>query len=236
MSAIEIQTADGPARGYVAAPPDDAAGAVIVIPEAFGLNDHIEDVTRRFAEAGFVGLGLDVFHRSGRPPAPYDDFRQVMALFDGLDDAGLMVDIDAAVAHLGASGFAPTKIAIVGFCFGGRVAFLAGVRRTLGAAVSFYGGGIVNQGAFPAFPPLLEEVGRLATPWLGLFGDLDASIPSDDVEVLRRSLDGVETNHEIVRYPGADHGFHCDARPMFHQAASEDAFARTVRWIGDHLQ
>jgi carboxymethylenebutenolidase len=75
-----------------------------------------------------------------------------------------------------------------------------------------------------------------ATPRLGLFGDLDGSIPSDDVEVLRQSLDGVRTNHEIVRYPDADHGFHCDARPMFRQAASEDAFARTVRWIGDHLR
>jgi carboxymethylenebutenolidase len=232
---VELETIDGPARAFQATPAGTPSGAVIVIPEAFGVNEHIEDVTCRFAEAGFLSLGLDVFHRSGSQVAPYTDFTQVMALFEGLDDAGLMVDLDAALAHLATAGFPPSKVAVVGFCFGGRVAFLAALRRRLGAAISFYGGGIVTQGAFKAFPPLLDEVDQLSTPWLGLFGDLDNSIPIADVEALRETLSDVATPHEIVRYPDADHGFHCDARSMFNQQAAADAFGRSVKWLSHHL-
>ena len=80
-----------------------------------------------------------------------------------------------------------TQIGIVGFCFGGRVTFLVALRRALGAAVGFYGGGIVTA-RFPQFPPLVDEAASLQTPWLGLFGDQDASIPVDDVEQLRAAL------------------------------------------------
>jgi carboxymethylenebutenolidase len=231
---VELDTVDGPMRAYQAAA-EAHSGAVIVIPEAFGVNEHIEDVTRRFAEAGFLSLGLDVFHRSGSRVAPYTDFKQVMALFEELDDAGLLVDLDAALAHLESAGFFPSQVAVVGFCFGGRVAFLAALRRRLGAAISFYGGGIVTQGAFKAFPPLLGEVDQLSTPWLGLFGDLDTSISTEDVEVLRGALTEVGTPHEIVRYPDADHGFHCDARPMFNEQAARNAFDRSVEWITQNL-
>jgi len=232
---VTLSTSDGPMRGYEATPDSGAATAVIVIPEAFGLNGHIEDVTERVAAAGLRGLGLDIFHRSGGGTAPYDDFEKVLPLFEGLTDEGLLADIDAAREHLHAEGYADTAIGIVGFCFGGRTTFLAALRRPLGAAVGFYGGGIVT-GRFPQFPPLVDDAAALQSPWLGLFGDADQGIPVEDVERLRAVLDE-ETSvaHEIVRYPGADHGFHCDQRPAYHPDAAKDAWQRTLSWFGAHL-
>src|SRR4051794_4575244 len=232
---VTLSTADGDMRAYEATPDDDATTAVIVIPEAFGLNGHIEDVTERVAAAGMRGIGLDIFHRSGGGTAPYDNFEKVLPLFEGLTDDGLLADIDAARAHLHSEGYADAAIGIVGFCFGGRTTFLAAVRRPLGAAVGFYGGGIVT-GRFPQFPPLFEESAGLQSPWLGLFGDADQGIPIDDVEKLRATLDEkAPVSHEIVRYPGADHGFHCDQRPSYHADAAADAWARTLAWFERHL-
>src|SRR5438034_930337 len=118
--------------------------AVVAIPEAFGLNDHIEDVTRRFADAGYVGLGLDIFHRSGKGTAPYGDFSKAMELFERVSDDTLLADVDAAFDHLHSMGIDDDHIGIVGFCFGGRTTFLVAARRAIGAAVGFYGGGIVT--------------------------------------------------------------------------------------------
>ena len=123
----------------------------------------------------------------------------------------------------------------MGFCLGGRLAFLAALRRPLGAAVSYYGGGIVGQGAFRALPPLLGEVDRLQSPWLGLFGDLDTSIPPEDVETLRAALAALRVPTDVVRYEEAGHGFNCDARPSFDAVASADAFVRSTDWLARHL-
>jgi carboxymethylenebutenolidase len=116
------------------------------------------------------------------------------------------------------------------------VTFLVSVRRSLGAAVGFYGGGIVEEGRLP-FPALIDEVGSLKTPWLGLFGDLDAGIPVEQVERLRQALDAeAGVHHEVVRYAGAQHGFHCDARPdAFNAEAAADGWARTIQWLRDHI-
>ena len=232
---VTLSTPDGPMRAYEAQPDASASTAVIVIPEAFGLNGHIEDVTERVAVAGHRAIGLDIFHRSGGGTAPYDDFEKVLPLFEGLTDDGLLDDIDAARAHLHAAGIADAAIGIVGFCFGGRTTFLAAVRRPLGASVGFYGGGIVT-GRFPQFPPLIEESASLQSPWLGLFGDADQGIPTQDVERLRSTLDERTTvEHEVVRFPGADHGFHCDQRPAYHAQAAPDAWQRTLAWFDRHL-
>lgn len=231
-----IETSDGTMRLYEATPDGDPAGAVIVIMEAFGVNDHIEDVTRRVAAAGFHAVAPDLFHRSGGGVAAYDDFATLMEKFKTVNDEGVLVDVDAAIAHLRSAGFSDEQIGIVGFCFGGRVTFLTAARRKLGAAVTFYGAGIVSAGALP-FDPLFDEAKTLKTPWLGLFGDLDASIPVDDVEKLREELD--RTNpvpHDIVRYADADHGFHCDGRPaVFNESAAKDAFGRSIAWFREHL-
>lgn len=237
-SDVVVETADGPMRLYEATPAGAGAGngrGVVVVQEAFGVNEHIEDVTRRFAALGYHAVAPELFHRAGGGTAPYDDFAQVMPKFAGLTDEGLVMDVDAAVAHLADAGISPSATGVVGFCMGGRVTFLVALERALGAAVGFYGGGIVTT-RFPQFPALVDRVGELQTPWLGLFGDLDGSIPVEDVEQLRSALSGAPVPAEVVRYPEADHGFHCDARPSYHERSATDAWSRTLAWFDQHLR
>lgn len=219
---------------YEAVPEGPARGGVVVIQEAFGVNEHIRDVTRRCAAAGYHAVAPALFHRAGGGTGSYDDFASVLPLFEGLTDEGILDDVDAAVAHLRAAGFTDAQIGTVGFCFGGRATFLVAIERALGAAVGFYGGGIVTS-RFPQFPPLIDRAGRLQTPWLGLFGDEDTSISVDDVEALRAALDEAPVDTEVVRYEGAEHGFHCDERPAYSPDAAADAWARTLAWFDAHL-
>jgi carboxymethylenebutenolidase len=229
-----LVTPDGPMGLYEAAPDGDPKGAIIVIQEAFGVNDHIQDVTRRFAAAGYVAVAPALFHRAGGGTAGYDDFAKVMPLFEGVSDEGVLADVDAAIDHLEEQGFARSRIGIVGFCFGGRVSFLVAARRALGAAVGFYGGGIVSASGL-GLPPLIEEASSLRTPWLGLFGDLDQGIPVVGVEELRGALGGAPVAGDVVRYADAEHGFHCDARDAYHEESAQDAWQRTLDWFATHL-
>ena len=231
---IELSTNDGPMALYEAIPDGDARAAVIVIQEAFGVNDHIQDVARRFADAGYYAVAPAIFHRAGGGTAPYDDFSKVMPLFEGLTDDGVLVDVDATLDHLHDAGFSDGSIGIVGFCFGGRVTFLVAARRKIGAGVGFYGGGITHNSTGMA-GPLASEAGSLQTPWLGLFGDEDAMIPVDGVEDLRSSLESAAVDTEVVRYPGAGHGFHCDARESYHEESANDGWQRTLDWFSANL-
>ena len=208
--------------------------AVIVVQEAAGVNDYIEDVTRRFADVGYFAVAPTFFHRAGGGTAAYGDFEKVAQLFDGLTDAGIVMDVGATVSHLHEQGFADESIAIVGFCWGGRVTFLASLEFALGATVSFYGGGIVRP-RFPGLPPLLDRASELKTAWLGLFGDLDVVIPVEEVETLRTRLTELEVPTEVQRYATAEHGFHNEARPSFNAEAATDAWARTLAWLAEHL-
>lgn len=227
---------DGSMRLYEARPDDGGRAAIVVIQEAFGVNEHIEDVTRRFAQAGFHAVAPDLFHRAGGGTAPYDDFAQVLPLFEGLDgDDAILRDVDAALAYLRVAGWTDDQIGVVGFCLGGRISFLVSLHRPIGAGVGFYGGGIVT-GRFPQFPPLIDRAPSLTVRWLGLFGDQDASIPIDDVEHLRAVLAATTADTEIVRYPDAGHGFHCDLRPDYVEVDARDAWARTLAWFDDHLR
>jgi carboxymethylenebutenolidase len=235
-TSITLDTAHGPMRLYEALPDGQPRGALVVIQEAFGVNDHIEDVTRRGADAGYHTVAPDLFHRTGGETVPYGQFDKVIEHFKAISgDDAVLVDVDAALDHLRAAGFAGSNIGIVGFCFGGRVTFLVALRRAIGAAIGFYGGGIVT-GRFPQFPPLVDEVANLQTPWLGLFGDNDGSIPVDDVETLRTALENAPVDTEVVRYGEAGHGFHCDQRPDFRPDDAKDAWARTLAWLDAHLE
>jgi carboxymethylenebutenolidase len=222
-------------RVYEAVPEGTPRGAVVVIQEAFGLNGHIEDVTRRFAAAGYHAVAPDLFHRAGGGTAEYGDFETVMKLYEGLtSDAPILVDVNAALDQARAAGFSDTQIGIVGFCFGGRVTFLTALEQQIGAAVGFYGGGIVT-GRFPQFPTLVDRASSLQTPWLGLFGDLDGSIPVEDVEALRTALKAASVDTDIVRYADAKHGFNCDVREEYNATAAADAWQRTLDWFERHL-
>ncbi len=220
---------------YEARPDGTARGAVVVIQEAFGVNGHIEDVTRRFAEAGYHAVAPHLFHRTGSPAFGYEDFAVVVPHVMALSDTDLLSDVEGAVTHLHGAGWSDRQIGVVGFCMGGRVTFLVAGSLPLGAAVGFYGGGIV-KGRTETMPSLLPLVTGMRTPWLGLFGDADPGIPVDEVEQLRDELTaGAHVDTAIVRYPGAEHGFHCDARASYDEAAATDAWARTLGWLDGHL-
>jgi carboxymethylenebutenolidase len=230
---VTLNTPDGDMDLYDVEPAGEARAAVIVVQEAFGVNSHIEDVTRRVAAVGYRAVAPHFFHRTGDPVIEYGDIEKVMPQFAGLSESGVLNDVDAAVAYLGEAGFPSRRIGVVGFCMGGTVAFLASVRRPLGAGVTFYGGG-VTEGRF-GMAPMVDLVPELQAPWLGLYGDEDQGIPVEQVEALRATLAKSPVDAEIVRYAGAGHGFHCDMRPDYHEEAAKDAWGRTLDWFESHL-
>jgi carboxymethylenebutenolidase len=231
---VSVATGDGDMELYDVEPDGAPGGAVIVLQEAFGVNDHIEDVTRRFAQAGYRAVAPHLFHRSGDPALDYGNFEKIMPHMQALTEAGLLQDLDVTLDYLAGAGFIASRVGVVGFCMGGSVTFLAAARRALGAAVTFYGGG-VGEGRF-GMPPLVDLAPGLKTPWLGLFGDKDQGIPVDQVEALRTAAATASVTTEIVRYAGADHGFHCDARPdSYHETSAQDGWRRTLDWFESYL-
>ena len=230
--ALPVQTQDGPMEVYESAPDQGtsrAKGGVIVVQEAFGVNEHIESVADRLAERGYHAVAPHFFHRAGGGTVPYGNFEKVIEKYQGLSDDGILVDVDAARSLLHDAGWADSSIGIVGFCFGGRVSFI-------GAAVGYYGGGIVSA-RFPQFPALVDETKALQTPWLGFFGDEDQSIPVEDVEQLRKALDDAPVDHDVVRYSDAGHGFNRDISPdAYRPGAAADAWRRMLAWFDQHLQ
>lgn len=230
---LSVPTPDGEIAIYEAEPEGKPRGALVVIQEAFGVNDHIEDVTRRFAASGYRAVAPHLFHRSGDPRLDYGNFEKVLPHMQALTEAGLVADLDATLGHLSAAGFSYGAIGVVGFCMGGTVTFLAACKYAIGAAVSFYGGGVA-EGRF-GMDPLVEMAPLLKTPWLGLYGDQDQSIPVDQVEALREATSKANVPTEIVRYPDAGHGFHCDARESYHEPSAKDAWRRTLEWLDRYL-
>jgi carboxymethylenebutenolidase len=233
-SQITIETIDGPMPSYAASPGGSPRGGILVVQEAFGVTEHIEGIADRLADAGWYAIAPAFFHRQGSPVLAYDDFDAVMPLMGELSSEGLAIDVLAGFDHLEQTGFAPPRIGVVGFCMGGSVTFFAATSRAVGAAVTFYGGG-VRQGRF-GLPSLIELAPKLRTPWLGLYGDLDKGIPIEEVEELREAVTAAPVPTEIVRYADADHGFNCNDRPsVFNTAAAADAWPRTLAWFDSHI-
>jgi carboxymethylenebutenolidase len=220
---------------YVATPEGAARGGIVVVQEAFGVTAHLQGVCRRLAEAGYTAVAPALFHRVGSPVLDYGDFEAVRPAMMSLTAGGIETDLDAAFAELTNRGFGSARTGIVGFCMGGTVAMFAATQWPLGAAVTFYGGGVA-QGRF-GFPSLLDIAAELRSPWLGLYGDRDQGIPVDEVEALRRVVAAAQVPTEIVRYPEAGHGFNCDDRPdAFHEPSATDAWRRTLAWFDEHLE
>ena len=228
-----VSTPDGPMVLTTSRPDGDARGGIVLIQEAFGVNDYIEDVACRLADAGYVVAAPHLFHRTGDPVVGYTEYDKLMTHMQALDERGLLDDVDAAMAWIAAQGIDAAATGIVGFCMGGTVAFLTAVRRPIGAAVTYYGGG-VGQGRF-GLPPLIELAPDLGAPWLGLYGDLDKGIPVEDVEALRAAAKKSGVPTEVVRYGEAGHGFHCSQRADYHDASARDAWSRALTWFDTHL-
>jgi carboxymethylenebutenolidase len=230
---VTIDSGGSAMKLYTVRPQGAPKGAVIVIQEAFGITDHIMDVCARVADAGYVAVAPHVFHRTGDPVIAYDRMQEVIPHIMQLNRADLEADLAACLTYLDGEGFAGRKVAIMGFCMGGTIAFHAGVKWPLGAAITFYGGGIV-QGRF-GLPTLLEQVPDLQTPWMGNYGDMDQSIPLTEVEILRRAVAQAGLPHEVNRYADADHGFHCNDRSAYHEASSKDVWPRVVAFLDTHV-
>ncbi len=233
---MELATPDGVMSAYEATPTGDPRGAVVVAVEAFGVTAHIRDVTQRFAAVGYHAIAPDYQHRSGQ--GPLDDYTAgldaILPRFEGVDDDTVLADTDATLDHLRDAGFGNERTGMVGFCFGGRVSFLVATRRSLGAAVGFYGGGITEAGRL-GLPALIGEAATLKTPWLGLFGDDDPGIPVEGVEELRAALALAPVATEVIRYPGAGHAFHRDVGATYHEPSAKDGWARALAWLDAHM-
>ncbi len=212
----------------------EAPRALVVVQEAFGVNDHIRSVAERYAAEGYYAVAPEFFHRDGSPEVAYDDFPSAMGPMGNLHPEGLEADLRAAVAHLSELGYERGAIGVVGYCMGGSVTFFAATLGLVGACATYYGGGVEN-GRF-GLPSLLEQAARLDTPWIGFYGDLDKGIPVEQVEALRAAVSTAPVETEIVRYGDADHGFNCDGRPaVFNPTAAADATARTLAFFDEQL-
>jgi carboxymethylenebutenolidase len=237
---LTIDTPDGPMDAYLAAPADAPRRlpGVVVLQEAFGVNEHIKDVCRRFARAGYVALAPEVYHRAGKGvEVPYTEGPRAMELLAALTNAGLTTDLAAALAALRADPRVdPAHVGIVGFCAGGFAAFLGACRLDPAAVVVFYGGGIVRPREGMAIAPVLAEADAIKAPVLCLFGSADGGIPPADVEAIRARLAGVSAVHEVVVYEGAKHAFFNDLRPAAYDAtAAKEAWERALAWLGRYL-
>jgi len=230
---MTLRTTDGPMRAYVARPASTPNGAVVLLQEAFGVNDHIQDITRRFADRGYHAVAPELFHRTGPEVIAYDDHPQAMALIGALGPEQITTDATAVLEHLdGEESIDLTHTAIVGFCFGGRAAFTAATATPgLGAAVVFYGPGIA-AGPFA----VADRAGSITAPMLMHVGADDPTIPAEHVDVINNAMSAVGTEFVQHVYPGAGHAFACDARPqMYRQDAAEAAWARTYEFLHHHL-
>lgn len=225
---------DGSSMPVYEARPDAPNGAgIVVIQEAFGVNGHIEAVTRRFADLGYLAVAPHLFHRLDRTQAAYDDPSYV-DLLEQLRDEQMLRDVEGALGVLARDGVVAARAAVVGFCMGGRVSFLVATHHQLGAAVGYYGGGIaVSRRA--NLPALADRAAGMKTPWLGIFGEADPHIPLDEVESIRAALAASPVPTEVLTYPDAGHGFNCDDRPAFHPGAASAAWSKTTQWLNLHL-
>ena len=228
---VQMQTVDvGGVPAYLARPAGDApAPAVLVIQEAFGLNDHIKDVTRRIAGEGYVALAPDLYWRGGEGrTVRYDQLPEAIGLMHSLKDVEIVADLRSAIGYLEKQAFVRAdRIGITGFCMGGRVSYLAACELPdkIKASVPYYGGGI------PA-----DKTEKLRCPVLAFFGEKDAFIPLDSVEQLKAEAKRLGKNVEVVVYPGADHGFFCNERASYQKAAAEDSWQRLKAFFAKHLR
>ncbi|PYM51436.1 MAG: dienelactone hydrolase family protein [Candidatus Rokuibacteriota bacterium] len=230
-----LPTADGLMPAYVCRP---ATGgpypAVIVVMEAFGLNAHIKAVAERVAREGYVTIAPDFFYRFGSPIVPYEDVSRAMGYIQRLDDAALMAEMGVVIQHLKSlAEVRGDRIGLMGFCVGGRIAFLTACRHpaAVKVAIAFYGGGIAAD--TPTAP--LHDAARIQCPVLCLFGEADRMIPMDQVRRLEDTLRRLKKTFEVKVYAGAGHGFFCDDRPSFHTDAAAGAWNLTSLWLSKYL-
>jgi len=229
---IHVPTADGPLAAYRAMP---ASGhdlpTVLVVHEIFGVHEYIKDVCRRLAKLGYLAIAAEMYARHG-------DVSKMTSIQDILagpvaqtPDSEHLSDLDACAAWAAQNGGDPQRLAITGFCRGGRTTWLYAVHNPrLKAAVAWYG---TLDGAPSANQPTwpIDVAGQLTVPVLGLYGGKDQGITADQIAAMQAELEKAGGKSRIHVYPDAPHAFHADYRPSYRKEAAEDGWRRMLEWF-----
>ncbi|NIF84037.1 dienelactone hydrolase family protein [Comamonas sp. Tr-654] len=209
---------------------------VLVISEIFGVHEYIADTCRRLARAGYLAIAPDLFVRQGDPMAYAEMAKLMSEVIAKVPDAQAMGDLDAAVQWAGTQGGDIKKLAITGFCWGGRITWLYAAHAPLKAGVAWYGRLQGNKNDLqPSYP--LDLVGQLKAPVLGLYGGKDTGIPLESVEAMKAALktgSAAARASEFVIFPEAPHAFHADYRPSYREQAAQEGWTRMLTWFNQH--
>jgi len=228
---VELSVNDGTTmRAWVARPKEEGAyPALLVFQEAFGVNAHIRDIAGRFAREGFVAVAPELFHRTAAGfDGRYDDFPSAVPHMKALNDASMGADLRAAHDWVRGSMGAELPIFAIGYCMGGRAAFLAALTLPLAGAISYYGGGIAPNATNPG---LLGRASGIQAPLLLFWGGRDKHIPPEQVRAVTDALRAAGKNFVNVEISNADHAFFCDARASYSPAAALLAWPLTLAFL-----
>ena len=228
---VKVPVPDGQMPAYRAMPAQGKnLPTVLVVQEIFGVHEHIQDLCRRFAKAGYLAIAPELYARQGDVSklTSYDDIRPIVL---AVPDAQVMSDLDAAAAWAAKNGGDANKLAVTGFCWGGRIVWLyAAHNPNLKAGVSWYGA-VEGQGNALRPRSPIDLAPELKAPVLGLYGGADAGIPNEGVDRMRAALKGAGKPSEIHTYPDTPHGFNADYRPSYRKEAAEDGWKRLMAWF-----
>ncbi len=205
---------------------------VLVVQEIFGVHEHIRDVCRRLAKQGYLAIAPELYVRQGDPSTIADVPTLLKTIVAKVPDEQVLADLDACAGWaVKSAGGDADRLAITGFCWGGRIAWLyAAHNPKLRAAVAWYGR-LVGEPSEnnPRHP--LDVAAQVKAPVLGLYGGADQGIPPDSVEKMRAALKAANKPCEIVVYDGAPHAFHADYRPSYREQPAKDGWARMLEWL-----
>lgn len=234
-STVQLNTSDGKMDAYVAQPKDGGSyPGVVVIQEAFGVNDHMKKVTERIAAEGYVAICPDIFHRESERVIPFSDMAKAIATLQRVQDPKAMEDVGAAIAHLKSQSIVKAgSLGVIGFCMGGRLTYLTAAHhaKDIKCAVPYYGGGIPMGNPSP-----LSRTGEIKCPMYLFFGAKDQLIPLDQVNQIKTELTSKKVVFQMEIYPDPGHGFFCDERGSYHEKSAQDAWAKTKAFLAQHLK
>jgi carboxymethylenebutenolidase len=232
---VTIPVGDFRMPAYRAAPANRPnAPVVLVVSEIFGVHEHIADVARRFAHAGYCAIAPELFVRQGDAGSYGEVAKLIAEVVSKVPDAQVMGDLDATVAWARAQGFDTGKTAITGFCWGGRITWMYSAHNPgVKAGVAWYGRLVGAPNPLSPKNPA-DVTATLAGPVLGLYGEKDTGIPLDSIATMKAALaagSAAAKKSEFVVYPEAPHAFHADYRPSYRKEAAEDGWKRCLAWF-----
>jgi carboxymethylenebutenolidase len=230
---VKIPVKDGEIPAYRAMPAGGGPFPVaLVVQEIFGVHEHIKDLCRRLAKSGYLAVAPELYARQGDVSRMKDIQEILSTVVSKVPDAQVMGDLDAAAAWAAGTGEGDiSRLAVTGFCWGGRITWLyAAHNPKVKAGAAWYGRLVGQTGDLaPANP--IDLASALTVPVLGLYGGADQGIPLDTVEKMRAALAAGNSGSEIVVYREAPHGFNADYRPSYRKDAATDGWTRMLAWF-----